>query len=144
MEVPLDPDAGDNFLGTLPEDSTPMSLMIPATVPSKAKKWLVYVYVTVEGETDNYGRAYYQFSSTEGGKTYNRFMNVAFFKDSLVNSMNFWIPANSSRKLNVELKNASAPVKQKHKRHPGSCGLAEHLRCSEGTSTGAIVIGYEM
>ena len=139
MEYPLNPDDPVNFLGNLPESGT-TTLMMPDTVPADAKKWLVYTYVTVHGESECSGRAYYKFYSTEGDKTYHRFMNVAFFKDSVVNSMNFWIPANSSRTMNVELVNATI---KHNKKAPGSCGLKTHLATCEGTSTGAFVIAYE-
>ena len=142
MEVPLDPNAPSSFLGNLPESGI-AALAIPDTVPVGARKWLIYTYVTVEGAQEVSGRAYYDFTSTEGDKTYHRLMNVAFFKDTVVNSMNVWFPANSSRKLTVTLENAE--IKQKSKRAPGTCGMADFLKCTEdGTHTGAFVIGYEM
>ena len=144
MEVPLDPNAPVNFLGNLPESNS-AALKIPDTVPANAKKWLIYTFVTVEGGSPPIGRAYYDFTSTEGGNTYHRLMNVAFFRDTVVNSMNIWIPANSSRALAVELINAKAEIKQQCKRPPGSCGLPEFLKSAEdGTHTGAFVIGYEI
>ena len=139
-EYPLNPDDPVNFLGNLPESGT-TTLMMPDTVPSDAKKWLVYTYVTVCADAGTSGRAYYEFYGTEGDSTYHRFMNVGFFGDSVINSMNFWLPANTSRTVNVELVNAV--LKQKNKKAPGSCGLKTHLATCEGTSTGAFVIAYE-
>lgn len=141
-ETPLDPNAPSSFLGNLPESGTGL-LTIPDTVPVGAKHWLIYTFVTVQGDQAASGRAYYDFTSTEGGKTYHRLMNVAFFKDTVVNSMNVWIPANSSRKITVQLNNAE--FKQKTKKGAGACGMADFLKCSEdGTHTGAFVIGYSM
>lgn len=141
-EIPLDPNAPSSFLGSLPEIGT-ADLVIPDSVPAAAKRWLLYTYVTVEGADKIHRRAYYDFTSTEGGKTYHRLMNVAFFKDTVVNSMNVWIPANSSRKVTVTLLNAE--IKQKCKKGPGSCGMHELFKSDDdGTHTGAFVIGYEL
>ena len=86
---------------------------------------------------------YYDLTSTEGDKCYHRLMNVAFFRDTVVNSMNIWIPANRSRKLVVELKNAE--FSQKCKKAAGTCGLSDFLKSSEeGTHTGAFMIGYQL
>ena len=140
-EIPLDPYAAENNLGPLPESGSG-TLHIPETVPDGAKRWLIYTFVTVQGAEPPSGRAFYDFTSTEGDTIYHRFMNVAFVKDSVVNSMNVWIPANSSRALTVHLENAQ--IAQKRKRPPRSCGMAELLRTAEGTTTGAFVIAYEM
>ena len=141
-EIPLDPNDPSSFLGNLPETGT-SDLVIPDSVPAAAKRWLLYTFVTVERADAVHGRAYYDFTSTEGDKTYHRLMNVAFFRDTVVNSMNVWIPANSSRKVTVTLLNAE--IKQKRKRGPGSCGLSElHKSDEDGTHTGAFVIGYEL
>ena len=141
-EIPLDPNDPSNFLGNLPEAGT-SDLVIPDSVPAAAKRWLLYTFVTVEEADVKRGRAYYDFTSTEGDKTYHRLMNVAFVRDTVVNSMNVWIPANSSRKVSVTLLNAE--IKQKRKRGPGSCGLSDlHKSDEDGTHTGAFVIGYEL
>ena len=141
-EIPLDPNDPSNFLGSLPEAGI-ADLVMPRSVPAAAKRWLLYAFVTVERADAIYGRAYYDFTSTEGDKTYHRLMNVAFFKDTVVNSMNVWIPANSSRKVTATLINAE--IKQKRKRSPGSCGISElHKSDEDGTHTGAFVIGYEL
>ena len=103
-EIPLDPNDPSNYLGNLPESGT-ADLVIPDSVPAAAKRWLLYTFVTVERADAVYGRAYYDFTSTEKDKTYHRLMNVAFFKDTVVNSMNVWIPANSSLTLSMKILN---------------------------------------
>ena len=145
-EIPLDPNDAKNCLGCLPAmKGEQLTLSIPDTVPKDAKNWLIYAFVTVIGPTDQYGRGYYTFSSTdkEKGRTRQRFMNVGFFNDSTTSSTNFWIPANNSGTIVISLNGVGVSSK-KRQAEKEARGLSTIMQDQSGERviSGAFVIGY--
>lgn len=96
MQVPL---------GTLPEfpdKITTYDLKSGGQVPSTAKEVLVYVFVTTSGEGE-FQRGYYEISTSNKGKQYTQFLNVAVGQGiAAVNSANIWLPVGEG-KLAVKL-----------------------------------------
>ena len=145
-EIPLDPNDAQNNLGYLPTiKGEQVTLTIPDTVPKDAKSWLIYAFVTVIGPTDQFGRGYYSFSSIDkaNSRTYQRFMNVAFFNDSTTSSTNFWIPANNTGQIGIYL-NGVGITPEKRQEEMEKRGLNKHMQAKSGERivTGAFVIGY--
>lgn len=145
-EIPLNPNDAQNNLGCLPiVKGQELTLTIPDTVPKDAKNWLIYTFVTVIGPTDQYGRGYYTFSSTdrEHRRTCQRFMNVGFFNDSTTSSMNFWIPANNTGKIVIALNGVGVSTTMRQQAVE-PCGLNKLMQNQTGERivSGAFVIGY--
>ena len=145
-EIPLDPNDAQNYLGRLPTMKWgQVTLTIPDTVPKDAKNWLIYAFVTVIGPTDQFGRGYYSFSSTDkaNSRTYQRFMNVGFFNDSTINSTNFCIPANTTGQIVISL-NGVGITPKKRQEDMEKRGLNQLMQDKSGDRivTGAFVVGY--
>lgn len=92
-------------LGTLPEfpdEVTSYDLKEGGQVPGTAKEVLVYMFVTTSGEGE-FQRGYYEISTSNGGKQFTQYMNVAIGQGvKAVNSANVWLPIGEG-KLAVKL-----------------------------------------
>ena len=90
-------------LGALPEFHEEPKVYDLTGVPGGAKEMLVYTFVTVKGEEDNFQRGYYEISTADGSIQYTQYMNVAAGKDIVVlNSANLWLPMGEG-KLKLKL-----------------------------------------
>lgn len=128
-------------IGKLPETVTenPVVLSLDKAIPNGAEEVLIYTFITSKGEGD-FHRYYYQIYTSQDGRDYNQYMNIATGQDmNVINSANLWFPVKTSdRNLRVKLVDAegqTGPRKSKLKHIAGK--LQEREDWSD-----VFVIGY--
>ena len=125
-------------LGKLPEFDQQVctyDLTSDGGIPAEAKEFLVYTFITSIGEGD-FQRGYYEIFTSDGGKDYKQYMNVATGQGvNIVNSANQWFPMTADHKLKVKLYHAESQ-KSKNKSIAG--------RLADKDWSDVFVVGYRL
>lgn len=128
-------------IGKLPETVTeePVVLPLDTAVPNGAEEVFIYTFITSKGEGD-FHRYYYKIYTSQDGRDYNQYMNIATGQDmNVINSANLWFPMKTSdRKLRVMLVDAE---EQKGAKKSKLKHIAGKLQEREDWSD-VFVIGY--
>lgn len=103
MSVPWVPVESDS-LGKLPAFHKVEIDYDLGQVPAEAKEVLIYTFITSHDADGAVERGFFEISTSDGGKQFKQYMNVATGKDvTIVNSVNVWLPMPKDKVLKVKL-----------------------------------------